>query len=207
VSDIKLLQLKILTTYTGAGDEINRLIDSITTYSIKESKELQEQYQSLEHESSLSENEKWFIQESLIDQNAELEEVEELAYELAIIALYKKIEITTKRAIKIVYPDINPQKLFKFKELKKELKNKYIDIEALTNYQAMNELRCLNNSIKHSNIVNDELANYEGWVKNKQLSGLKTAFIRLNPLCQQYLGEILSTFHTKYQELSNNARD
>jgi len=119
VSDIKLLQLKILTTYTGAGDEINRLIDSITTYSIKESKELQEQYQSLEHESSLSENEKWFIQESLIDQNAELEEVEELAYELAIIALYKKIEITTKRAIKIVYPDINPQKLFKFKELKK----------------------------------------------------------------------------------------
>ena len=38
MSDIKSLQLKMLTTYTG--DEINRLIDSITTYNAKESKEL-----------------------------------------------------------------------------------------------------------------------------------------------------------------------
>ena len=117
MSDIKSLQLKMLTTYTG--DEINRLIDSITTYNAKESKELQQQYQSLEHESSLSEDDKWSIQEGLIDQNTELKEVEELAYELAIIALYKKIEITTKRAIKIIYPDIDQKKLFKFKELKK----------------------------------------------------------------------------------------
>ena len=205
MSDIKSLQLKMLTTYTG--DEINRLIDSITTYNAKESKELQQQYQNLEHESSLSEDDKWSIQEGLIDQNTELKEVEELAYELAIIALYKKIEITTKRAIKIIYPDIDQKKLFYFKELKKKLKNKHIEIEAFTNYQAMNELRCLNNSIKHSHTVDDELANYAGWEKNKQLSGLKTAFIRLNPLCEQYLDEILNNFHKKYQELSNNASD
>ncbi len=195
----------MLTTYTG--NEINRLIDSITRYNAKESKELQQQYQSLEHESSLSEDDKWSIQEDLIDQNAELEEVEELVYELAIIALYKKIEIIIKRAIKIVYPQIDQKKLFYFNILKKELKNKNIEIEAFTNYQAMNELRCLNNCIKHSHIVNHELANYVGWQKDKRLSGLQTAFIRLNPLCQQYLDETIQILHKKYRELSDNTDD
>lgn len=199
--DIKLLQLEMLT---NLGDEIDLLIGNISEFNRNESKILQKQYYELDSEVELSDNDKWSIQENLIDLNEELKEVEELSYELGIIALYKKIEITTKRAIKIVYSDIDQKKLFKFKELKKSLKDKNIDLESIVNFHAMDELRCLNNSIKHSNMVNNELAKYEGWEENKELSGLKSVFVRLNPLCRQYLDDILHIFKLKYKELEEN---
>lgn len=102
--DIKLLQLDVLMNF---GDEIDRLIESMTLFRENESKELQKQYQNLDNETELDEDQKWYIQENIIDEDDSLKEIEELSYELAIIALYKKIEITTKRAIKIIYSDVD----------------------------------------------------------------------------------------------------
>lgn len=95
------------------------------------------------------------------------------------------------------------KKIFKFKELKKSLKDKNIDLEAIVNFHAMNELRCLNNSIKHSNMVNNELAEYEGWEENERLKNLTSAYIRLSPLCNKYLQTLIEVFISKHKELLN----
>lgn len=120
-----------------------------------------------------------------------LDEMKKLADQLAIVALYKKLEIETKGIIRCAYPDIQPKKLYKIKELKEELSGKGISIESLKNYKAMNEVRCINNDIKHNGHVGSELAALSGWTKDKPLEGLDKAFQRLSPLCVSYFCELV----------------
>ena len=80
-----------------------------------------------------------------------------------------------KWVIKTVYPTINQGKLY-IQKSKKYLKEQGLIIENIANYAAVNELRCLNNSI---NILNNELAAYKGGEKIKELLDLRSAFVRL----------------------------
>ncbi len=197
--NIKLFQLNGLKSLWG--NEIDRLIDSITSFTVIEANSLEEKYKELQKSAELSDDHKFHIEETIIDEADELNEVEELAYELAIIALYKKIEITTKKILKITYPEIDRKKLYKFQELKKTLKDKEIDIENFKNYLAMDELRCLNNSIKHSGEVNNELAKYEGWSENERVDNLQEAYKRLAPKCNDYIKELIDQFIAQQKEL------
>lgn len=202
-----------LESLTHLGEEIDHLIEHISHAQAIESNEISQQYRELDYDDELSEDNKYDIQENLIDQVEALKAVANLAYELAIIALYKKVEITTKKAIKILYPDIEQKDLYKIDFLKKQLKDKGIDIEAFTNYEAMNELRLINNCIKHSGLVDKKLAKYNGWIEGKplnyvetteksdgdirKLNDIQSAYKRLNPLCKDYLKDLISEFKNK----------
>lgn len=199
--NLKLLQLNGLKSLWW--NETDRLIDSITSFTITEEQKLEKKYKELQKSAVLSDDYKLHIEENIIDEANGLNEVEELAYELAIIALYKKIEITTKKILKITYPEIDRKKLYKFQELKKTLKDKEIDIENLNYYLAMDELRCLNNSIKHSGEVSNELAKYAGWNENERIDNLQEAYKRLAPKCNDYINELLNQFINQQEELAN----
>ncbi len=140
-----------------------------------------------------NDEDKFWRQERLADDLFELEEILKLSWELAIVAVYKKIEIKSKRAIVVAYPDASTEehKLFNIKKMKEYLAAKGVLIETLPNYRAMDELRCLNNSIKHGGVVNNELAKYSGWTDGANLANIDQAYQRLAPLGLKYIQELI----------------
>lgn len=88
--------------------------------------------------------------------------MEELAQKLAIVGLYGQVEICIKNMFAIALPNVNHKVLFRWDRLCKALATVGIEIERLRGYNRVNQLRCLNNAIKHSELVGKELA-ATGW--------------------------------------------
>lgn len=110
---------------------------------------------------------------------------------MGVVALYKKIELTTKRAVTLAFSDISQAQLFKIKALKDALKKKGVNLEALPSYPVMDEIRCINNDIKHSGVVGKELSAYDGWTEGQPLVNLDAAYNRLAPLASSYINELI----------------
>ena len=75
--------------------------------------------------------------------------------------------------------------------MKKTLKSHDIIIENFESYRALDELRYINNSIKHEGVVSKELARFEGWTECEALSNLDTAYERLEPECLGYVRQFI----------------
>jgi hypothetical protein len=170
---------------------IDQLVHGVSIYTAQEHKNLANRAKDIQAELPQESIDKDWLVELLSDDHYFLDEAQKLSHELAIVALYKKIEITTKRAVVAAYPDIPSKSLFKINELKKELKKKGVDIKSLPHYKAMDETRCLNNDIKHNGVVGKELSEYPSWKKGNVLSNLDVAYRRLAPLCCLYMGEMV----------------
>lgn len=113
-----------------------------------------------------------------------LEALNGLTDELCILALYKKLEIKTAKLLKAFYPKLDASKLHKIDYLKKKLG---FDITMLSGYPSMDELRLINNAIKHAGVVSQPLANkYPTWVAGDPLINLDEAFQRLAPGVESY---------------------
>jgi len=96
------------------------------------------------------------------DQFSLAEEVGHLADKLAIVALFGQVELSYKAMIGIAIPGIDEKQLFRWASVKKTLKRKGIDLETIARYAQVNQLRCINNAIKHGRNVGAELA-ATGW--------------------------------------------
>jgi hypothetical protein len=107
------------------------------------------------------------------EQYVSLREYRDFIFGLAIIALRKKIEIHLKR----IEQFSKPHKL-----TKQELK-------LLPSYQEFNELRCINNCIKHSEKVDQELSELANWKsqRGQELRDLESHFHRLKPHAVAYI--------------------
>jgi hypothetical protein len=189
--DVGLSHLQLLKLFDH--DVIDRLLEGIASHAVSERKNLSTQANEIAKATDVSSDDKFFLQDALSDEVYFLEEVEKLSNELAIIALYKKMEITTKRAVSIAFPKVPTHSLFKVNHLKKSLLRQGVDITSLAHYRAMDEVRCLNNSIKHDGTVGTELAAYPAWKKKKgqPLMNLDVAYMRLAPKCAVYMQELL----------------
>ena len=70
-----------------------------------------------------------------------------------------------------------------------------MNVEALASYSALNELRCLNNCIKHSGYADAELASLgTKWAEGDELKydGLKDAFDRLKQSAMNFVVELVA---------------
>lgn len=76
--------------------------------------------------------------------------------EMKIIYAYKHFEIHLKWLLKASYPEIKERKLYRWESITEFLKSKKINPKTLTNYSEINELRNLNNAIKHGISILDE---------------------------------------------------
>lgn len=120
-----------------------------------------------------------------------------LGDELSIIALYKKVETKTVNIVKRHLPSVAHKKLFTFKSLCEELP---FDIKTLNGFTSFNELRLLNNSIKHAACVSLELAdNFPLWVSGAELERLDIAFVRLLPGVKTYVSEFAENIYAHGQ--------
>ena len=62
----------------------------------------------------------------------------------------------------------------------------------------VDELRCLNNAIKHERRVNGTLAKFPGWKKGDKLGDLESHYYRLRPFAKQYLEDLAKHLKTKF---------
>jgi len=119
-----------------------------------------------------------------------LDEVKKLANELSILALYKKIEIHTRDAVNHHILSIDQRKLSNINDLKSSLP---FVLESVDEYSAFNELRLLNNSIKHNGEVSEKLSkNFQSWKKGEELYDLDKAYNRLKPKVKIYIESLVS---------------
>ena len=125
------------------------------------------------------------------------EELADLTSELAIVALYKKLEIDTKRAIKIVFPEQSDRDLFKWETLKNFLRGQGIDIENFSKYSEVDELRIINNCIKHSGIVDGNLSKFGEWKKGEHVTSLDRHFHRLALAAERYMADLTNALSSK----------
>ena len=157
------------------------------TRSIEHSmKPLLERENELATEDFEDEFEKDGFRSHLQDQQYELTEIERLAQELAIVALNKKAEISTNAIIDWYLPNTPKENRHRFFRLPMILGFKLDDLDG---YEARNELRELNNAIKHEGKVGNELArDFPAWgSEHAPLPNLGPAYDRLAPEVHKYM--------------------
>jgi hypothetical protein len=98
------------------------------------------------------------------DAIAVLESVTRLASTLSIVALFGEVERRYKAMCGVAIPGVDAQQLFRWDDFKKVLRKAGIRLSEVADYKTVNELRCLNNAIKHSGKVDKKLAD-AGWGK------------------------------------------
>lgn len=123
--------------------------------------------------------------------------VSNLAHELSIVALYKQLEIKQKEIIAFHKRNEDTKKYSYWKNVLSVLPD---TIKNSDGFMSVNELRLLNNSIKHEGVVSEELSNEFPSYGNKgeELSNLNEAFIRLKPKIVSYVNEL----HHAYKQIT-----
>ena len=120
-----------------------------------------------------------------------LDQIKEISNQFVIIGLYRIVELETVKQLKRLYSGNDLKNLFKFGNMIKKLKNDYsIDVKKLTNYKAIDELRLLNNAIKHKNKVTKQLSVYPDWNVGDSLNNLDAAYKRLSGQIALYLSDL-----------------
>jgi hypothetical protein len=129
--------------------------------------------------------------EFMADDRWVLEEVRDLSSQLAIVSLYRVVELTTQRILGWRYKKPNELRgLYKFDAMKERLrKDLGLRLCSLAGYAEVNELRCLNNAIKHEGRVSKELGNAAPlrWTKGDPLGDLSGHFDRFTAAIPPYI--------------------
>lgn len=185
--NLKKLKVKLATHYHM--EAIDGIFGASLQVKAKIEKELAQQADEIGADQNLDQDEKQYMLSSLGDELFIAEVTTELAGEMMIIALYKTIEIAIKKMTTAceLFTEAQLASFYKVGELKKQLKMKVVDIETLKHYKAYDELRCINNAIKHSGFVSTELASYPGFKKGQKLSDLHTHYYRLRDDVDRFL--------------------
>ena len=129
------------------------------------------------------------LQGACDDQYSLINEVNKLSNELLIIALYRLVELHTKDVIKWHFTSIDTSGFYNVKIMEKILLSKGIKLNSIKSYAEFDELRALNNAIKHNGVASDELKIY-GWVVGESLDNLSEVFERLVPKINEYIDEL-----------------
>lgn len=140
-------------------------------------------------------------QEFLADELYELDMVSRLADQLSIVALYRVVELTIGRMLAHEFgkaAEAKASDIGKVRDLLKQ--HKGIDLASVPHYRAIDELRLLNNAIKHAGRVTKQLAtSYGRWKENDDLTGLAEAYDRLHKKVAPYLFRLSERMKLRYK--------
>ncbi len=128
----------------------------------------------------------------LIDDFVQLGNFARLAAEFAIVGLWRCVELYRQRALLLELGEDAARQAFSNKQFEAHLISLGIKETRISCWKSVNELRCLNNCIKHSGRVDSELATISRWKKKKgrKLENLEAHFQRLRPLVPRYLQDV-----------------
>lgn len=91
----------------------------------------------------------------------EQEQVKAISNESLIINLWATIEQFTNRTVKLVNPEGNSS--YRWNVVKQSLSNFGVDVTAISSCNSINEVRVVNNKIKHLYYVDEELSQFESF--------------------------------------------
>lgn len=79
--------------------------------------------------------------------------------EMQVIYLFKQLEITLKNLVTLAFDNLDKKALFNWENLKKECNRRNIRLSEADNYVQVNQLRVVNNAIKHSSKITEAVNN------------------------------------------------
>ena len=119
-----------------------------------------------------------------------LDEFEFIADELAIMSAYKAIETWRGTRLASIATEAEIGRLSDWNFLK----TRFAFLRSLCGASEVDELRLINNCIKHSGRVSKTLAtNYPGWSSGEPLTNLKAAYRRIAPYLGAYWVDLIQT--------------
>jgi hypothetical protein len=127
--------------------------------------------------------------ELLAEDLNELDVISDFADELAIVALYRVVEINRGRILVRKFPAAPSRMASYIDRLRTFLKQQGVVLDHIAHHRAVEELRLLNNAIKHdAGYVSAELASkYPRWKQGAKLAGLGAAYERLKGRVPTYI--------------------
>lgn len=174
-------------------EDIDEFLDYLNTSVNRRIGRLEKEIQNLAPERFIDSRDMEPYREHLYDLAASAYAVKSLGDELSIIALYKKVEIHTGRIVKRIIPAAASVNISYFGTLCKTLP---FDINTVNGFAGYDELRLLNNSIKHDGKVSVELASkYPHWARGAELRDLDVVFQRLLPEVKKYVADLAEKLH------------
>lgn len=167
-------------------DVLDQFHDLLQTAANESEKRLQAEYDGLSPDSFECESHMEAYRSYLDDDFYQLGEAKKLGQALAITGLYRQVETQVKRALRPTFPDMGRKKIEK---ILRGIPQPEIDSSKLASFDAVNELRMLNNLIKHADSrIDKELATaYPIWVENAELHDLDKTYDRLKPLIEKFI--------------------
>ncbi|MEN5436709.1 hypothetical protein ABE545_23975 [Sphingobacterium faecium] len=109
--------------------------------------------------------------------------------EMKVVYLFKNVEITIKYLIHKAYPEIDTRDFFQWNNINSYFKSINIKISDFNGYTEVNELRKVNNNIKHKNIINEEITKIKEFIGERQFTyqNLDDFVIRIKPKVQNFI--------------------
>jgi hypothetical protein len=123
-----------------------------------------------------------------------VEAVATLHTELAMIALWRCVELCRKRVVGHTLGLSDAKKAFRHRDFQKAMSQIDIDETCLVASQSINELRCINNAIKHDGYVDEELAIFPNWthLEDQELGNLGHLYRGFRADAESYISDLVS---------------
>ena len=87
--------------------------------------------------------------------------------EMKLINLYKSFEIEIKRILELAYPTIDKKIFYRWDVFVSFLKTKKINVKQIESYEEVNQLRIVNNQLKHDGRISNELKSITEFSKSE----------------------------------------
>ncbi|WP_395280337.1 hypothetical protein [Klebsiella variicola] len=173
-------------------DEILSIVNNATELKINE---LNKEYNELTEEMFVHPSDIDSYRDMLYENMVEIENLKMIAEEIAIMSLYKNMEVKISNIVERLAPH-NLKRNFT-----QTLNSIVTNLKEIDGYDSYNELRLINNAIKHEGRVTDELTkNYPHWIKEKELKNMREAYDRLLPGAKVFLRNIAMHIYTIKQK-------
>lgn len=171
-----------------AIDSIDRMFEAAVVHEKYSYERFIENNFTHEYFDSLTKYQQSCIFDGLADEKAMADDMINLVGEMQILALYKTTETEIKTMLKVgkIEKAENLLKKFNVTSL-----SKIYPIEKIKNYDAFNELRLLNNIIKHNNcIINKELADLSGLTEGEEIASFNQIYERLRKSIIEFTNDL-----------------
>ncbi len=141
--------------------------------------------------------EDWFV-----DDYYRINEFYDLSLEFAIVGLWRCVELFRKRAIVNAIDSEHTKSTYKHKQFVNQLSTLNITENKLRCARSVDELRCLNNAIKHTQRVSKELESFKRWQgkHNDDLVNLEQHYRRLRTLAERYLKDLTNRLNRYWKK-------
>lgn len=163
-------------------------------------KALHKTYEGLTDDQFECEQDRERYEDILSDDFWQLDEVKKLGESLSIVGLYRLVETQLGTVLKVTFPSLGKKK--KAGVIRGD--SSEINCHVLVGFKAIDELRLINNCIKHNDSkANNELATaYPTWVEGKEMEDLGAHYVRLKPDVTSYIKAFVNEAYVKTNEFA-----